>query len=180
MCFRSPAWLSSQIQVASTSTDHLMTVMTDRPVELATFAKTLVQQSAARLSATARQTGNKYHPVMNTCLWVYCHNNRELFVSPGQSLVYSCLIPSVNMVVRSRHYSNTRLDGLRNNTKNLNLNNGIPYRGTNLNSKEFYIRVPVPQTESSVSCFQVEFIAWKGSTKCTKKLKHCLQINVYY
>ena len=74
-------------------------------------------------------------------------------------LVYGCLIPSVNMMVCSRYYTKTSLDGLRNNTKNRNLNSRIPYRGSNINSKEFYTRVPVSQTESSLSCFQMEFIA---------------------
>jgi len=79
------------------------------------------------------------------------------------------------MMVCSRYYPNTCLDGLRNDTKNHNFNCRIPYRGSNLNSKKFYMRMPVSQTESSVLCFQIEFIAWKSTTKCTKKLKLSLQ-----
>ena len=64
----------------------------DRPVELETFAKTLEQQPAARLRATARQTGNKYHPVMNTYVGVNCHNRTDLWAIWRHCIMYTVLV----------------------------------------------------------------------------------------
>jgi len=64
----------------------------DRPVELATFAKTLEQESAARLRATAWQTGNKYHPVMRTGVRVNCHNRTDLWAIKRHCITYTVLV----------------------------------------------------------------------------------------